>query len=82
MIRLLLAAAIALGSCAPVAAPSAPVFSDYPCFPGEVILWNDTPSPCDIVAGSNTLTILGLSAPDCADAGGRFEYEACVEVDF
>lgn len=81
--RALLLAALSLGSCAPVAAPSPVSIHDFPCMPGEVVLFHTSPAPCDVVGGQNTLTILGL--PDegtCQDWGGVWVYEACKDVDF
>lgn len=70
-----------------VAAPSTPVdapvdIHDYPCMPGNVVLWHTSPAPCDLVGGVNTLTLLGLTARECDDTGGVWVYEACERVDF
>lgn len=78
MFKMMLAGVV-LAGCA--GAPSAPPVHAA-CPAGEVTVWEGEPVTCDLVGGTNTLTILGGTEAECNDAGGRWWYEACVEVDF
>jgi len=53
-----------------------------PCPPGEVTVWAGEPVGCDLIGGVNTLTELGGTEADCDLAGGKWWYEACLEMDF
>ena len=86
MIRaLIVALAVLMGGCvAHSTQPPAPVSSPgrlAVCVGPEVVVWNDDPVPCDVVP-PQVLTILGISEPECDRLGGRYEYEACVGVDY
>ena len=59
---------------APVAKPA--------CEPGEIVVHGDEPTPCDLIGGANTLTILDITEAECNDFGGRWWYEACLDTDF
>ena len=49
------------------------------CPAGEVIVHGDEPTPCDLVAGVNTLTILDITEAEC---DGDWWYEACTNAGF
>lgn len=63
---------------AAVAAPG----SKPACDPGVITVRVDQETPCDLIGGSNTLTVLGGTEADCDQSGGRWYYEACENVDF
>jgi hypothetical protein len=52
------------------------------CPAGVVIVHGDDMPGCDVVGGVNTLTVLDITEPACADIGGTWWYEACERVDF
>ena len=53
------------------------------CPPGDVVVWDGDPITCDLVGGMHTLVVLGMpNEAACDDAGGRWVYEACEDVDY
>lgn len=88
IIRALTVAAVAMAAtgCAaiPAAMPATPGATPVlaPCPPGEITMWGDDPTGCDLVGGVNTLTILGITEPACDAHGGDWWYEACLRADF
>lgn len=60
--------AVAIGGCVGRCAPGAEL---GPCPAGEVVVVDDAPTGCDLVAGVNTLTILWPGADGVDEAWAR-----------
>jgi len=62
-----------LSMCAPQCTPAP---SKPPCEAGEIVVHGDEPTPCDLVAGVNTLTIVGTPQQQ-EDAGCKPDGTEC-----
>lgn len=76
MIKLLIAVTASVGAC-----QAPPDTAPTTCPPGEITVVGDEATGCDLTA-ANTLTVLAITEADCAQRGGDWWYEACLDTDF
>lgn len=53
-----------------------------PCTPGTVYVIDGDETPCDLIGGANTLTVIGMPMGECHDSGGLWYSGECEGVDF